>query len=318
MVHHPGIRDIHETRLVALFEGLLKENKVTGTAKILGVDRSSIYRSIRSNSLVPVVKKQLEEYLLNNGSPEGFPGDQGGPDDPAMLVEELRQEIAELKQALQRKDQEWEQRERALRAAALIGSEEPAGAPHPTVPPARGTPQPPAGTPLPDMPIVVVAPGPGTIPPPNAQLVLMRYPSLVSADPLPGGAAVYGAAEPLVQEWWLVKEAHGNAVTKLDLAVTEERQLELELLLINDHNLTLPRAERPYDDYQRHREMDLRQRALQRARRARREAQRNRRTMRIISLGLFRPPPATWPPVTAAAADRNSMKPPGHVTEYGD
>ena len=320
MVHHPGICDIHETRLVALFEGLLKENKVTGTAKILGVDRSSIYRSIRSHHLNPVVKKQLEEYLLNNGSPEGFPGDQGGPDDTAMMVEELRREVAELKQALERKDQEWEQRERALRAAALSVVQGPPGAPPPSVPPAPAPGIPP-GYPrplLPEVPMVVEAPGPGTNPPPNAQLALMRYPSLVSADPLPGGAAFYGAAAPLVREWWLVKEAHGNAVTKLDLAVTEERQLELELLLINDHNLTLPKAERSYDDYQRHREMDLRQRGLQRARRARREAQRNRRTMRIISLGLFRPPPPTWPPVTAAAADRNSTEPPGDVTEYGD
>ena len=135
MVHHPGIRDIHETRLGALFEGLLKENKVTGTAKILGVDWSSIYRSIRSHHLNPVVKKQLEEYLLNNGSPEGFPGDQAGPDDTAMMVEELRREVAELKQALQRKDQEWEQRERALRAAALSVVQGPPGAPPPSVPP---------------------------------------------------------------------------------------------------------------------------------------------------------------------------------------
>ena len=320
MVHHPGIQDIHETRLVALLEGLLKENKVTGTAKILGVDRSSIYRSIRSHHLNPVVKKQLEEYLLNNGSPEGFKGDQAGPDDTAMMVEELRREVAELKQALERKDQEWEQGERALRAAVLSVAQEPPGALPASVPPAPAPGIPP-GYPrplLPEVPTVVEAPGPGTIPPPNAQLALMRYPSLVSPDPLPGGGAVYGAAEPLVREWWLVKEAHGNAVTNLDLAATEERQMELEILLIEDHNLTLPRAERSYDDFQRHRETGLRHRALQRARRARREAQRNRRIIRIISLGLFRPPRPIWPPVTAGAADRDSTTAPGHPAEYGD
>ena len=317
MNQHPGIRDIQELRLAVLFEGLLKDNKAAGTARILGVHRASIHRSIRDHHLVPVVKQKLEEYLVSNERAAASEPGEMAKDDLAALVEELRQENAALKRELERKEQEWERRERALRAAALNTTQGPAEAPPqpPPPPPAPQVPPTPNGTPLPEVPMVVEAPRPGPAQPPTPEPAYWRYPSLVTPDPLPGGAAVYGAAEPLVREWWLVKEVRGKAVTQLDLAATEERQMELEMLLIEEHNLTLPRARRPYDDFQRHREIGLRQRALQRARGARREAQRNRKIMRFISLGLFRPPPPIWPPVTPGAAGPASTEVPGHPTE---
>ena len=92
--------------------------------------------------------------------------------------------------------------------------------------------------------------------------------SLVAVDPCPDDAEFYGSALPVVAEWrrtLRALEEPPNALTCLQL---EERLLRLEVQLVDDHWLTLPPADGPWDRVRRETEVQLR---LERLREVRRE-----------------------------------------------
>ena len=67
-----------------------------------------------------------------------------------------------------------------------------------------------------------------------------QYPELVTREPAPDDEEVYGAAWPLVEEWQRLREGHPNDGRSLSWLVTEERILNLELAMAEEHGLTLP------------------------------------------------------------------------------
>ena len=75
-----------------------------------------------------------------------------------------------------------------------------------------------------------------------------QYYDLVTADAEPGEELVYGdAATAVIVQWRQAQDAFAAARDALDVLNARQRRVELEIELIQEHELTLPPATRPWD-----------------------------------------------------------------------
>ncbi len=113
------------------------------------------------------------------------------------------------------------------------------------------------------------------------------YPTLVELEPQPDDEEVYGPkAFVLITEWRQQHaefKAHWPSVKGY---VAEVRMVELELELISEHELTMPPADLPWQDWQRKRELRQRHERLEEARRKLRRKRIRRFFVRLLTLGL--------------------------------
>lgn len=93
------------------------------------------------------------------------------------------------------------------------------------------------------------------------------YLDVVTPNPLPDDADVYGEAAVQVEEWRRLRTAH-PATRGRPLRV-EERMLELEIAMIDEFSLTLPPETYPWDGLSRTNQVSWRRRALRDVRRRR-------------------------------------------------
>lgn len=114
-----------------------------------------------------------------------------------------------------------------------------------------------------------------------------EHPELVTEDPAPDDAAVYGEAWPLVEEWRQLWKAHVRAGRGLEWLRREERVLELEIAMLEEHRLTLPPATFPQRGVWRHGQVSWRWKALQDAQRARARGEVRRWAGRVLTSGLL-------------------------------
>ncbi len=113
------------------------------------------------------------------------------------------------------------------------------------------------------------------------------YPTLVELKPQPDDEQVYGSqAFALITDW---REQHAEFKThwpSVEGYIAEVRMVELELELISEHELTLPPADLPWQDWQRKRELQQRHARLDEARRKLRRKRFRRFFVRLLTLGL--------------------------------
>ena len=88
------------------------------------------------------------------------------------------------------------------------------------------------------------------------------HPQLVTVEPAPDDAANYREALPLVAEWRRALADLEDPPHTLAWLRLQERLLVVEIELLDDHRLTLPPAELPWDEVRRHDELRLRRREL--------------------------------------------------------
>ena len=95
------------------------------------------------------------------------------------------------------------------------------------------------------------------------------YPQLVALEAEPDEDLVYGDATPVIVEW---REARAEFLktlktgTVLDRTEVQERMLELEIAMIEEHELTLPPASFPLDQFDRRDKLWERRQDLKRVR----------------------------------------------------
>ena len=68
---------------------------------------------------------------------------------------------------------------------------------------------------------------------------------LATREPAPDDEEVFSPAWPLVEEWHRPRAGHSHQGRSLSWLVTEERLLTLELAMLEEHGLTLPRRSSP-------------------------------------------------------------------------
>ena len=117
------------------------------------------------------------------------------------------------------------------------------------------------------------------------------YPQLVTLEAEPDEDLVYGDATPVIGEWRRARtEFLRTLKTGTTLARTEvqEPMLELEIAIVGEHELTLPPASFPWDEFDRRDQLWERTQDLKRVRAERERALLRRWLRRVFTVGLWR------------------------------
>ncbi len=98
---------------------------------------------------------------------------------------------------------------------------------------------------------------------PSIQRPRRVYGDVVTADAEPGEELVYGdAATAVIVRWREARDAFSRVTDALDVLNARQRRVELEIELIQEHELTLPPATRPWDWGDRRQEVRRRNKLL--------------------------------------------------------
>lgn len=254
-----GTGEAMDAHLIRLLRALKEEHGPTRAAKRLGVDRKTLAKGLEEKRLTPRLKSALETERQAVKRAE---------------ANALEERLARLESALQdlggELRGEWRGELGALREEVASLRDE-----------------------LDSFKGEVLGPDPDqtealneTLDEPAEGYVPRRlYPQLVAEEPAPDDEQVYGPAWPTVEEWRTEREAFRDGWPHLGGREAEVRMLELELRLIEQHQLTLPPDRVPWDEFARRDELQLRQRKLTLARRNLRQAHLRRGLLRILTLG---------------------------------
>ena len=268
---------------MALLAELVRERGRAGAAEALDLDPRTVVAALKRGTLSRRVRSALERVGTAGGHDEeevaeGESATAGvGLAERVAAVEQQVQEFRELVQAGGRALQEEHTRDlrqverRLARLESLLGA--PATAPG-TIPGGELVVGGAASRESPVGSREVTAPEPTAAAAAAATPVVRRqHPSLVTREPAPDDEQVYGEAWPLVEEWrrlWQVHERPGKGLAWLK---REVRILELEVTMLEEHELTLPPATYPQRGLELHSHLGWRLQALANRRRARAWAQ---------------------------------------------
>ena len=221
-----SLDSLDEMRLVALLGDMIEKQGKPGAAETLGVSVRTLGRFEESRRLTRTVAAALETHLLKGG---GSAADRQRRQaaDVAERVSALEKALPEGLAAVRQEGQsavgeqakvmaELQRRVAALEAAGNGAAQ--------TQPASQGS----VGM--------------------SEARPRRTYPELVTAEAEPGEELVYGdAATAIIVQWREARDAFGAATDALDILNARERRLELEVELIEQHELTLPPATRPWD-----------------------------------------------------------------------
>ena len=113
-------------------------------------------------------------------------------------------------------------------------------------------------------------------------------PLVLTEEPLPDDEEFYGPTWPLITEWRELRGIHSNQGNGLSWLIDEERLMEVEVALIEDHGFTLPPEKEALRGLAKRSQLTWRKKALYDTRRARIRRERWRWVRRILTLGLWR------------------------------
>ncbi len=287
--------ETHDQRLMALLRELVHERGRARTAEALAVDPRTLAASLKRGTPSRLMRAALERRLSAGPRRQE---DTAVPEREARVLREavtaevkaLREEHAEAWKRLERRLERLESSQ-ALREAPVDGEAVVGG------PPPRAARQSAQEAPEPQrMPVVDVPsterPGQGARPeqqpePAKKYSPPRLYPDLVTEDPAPDDAEVYGEAWPLVEEWRRLWKVHVRPGKGLEWLRRDERILELEVAMLDEHRLTLPPAAFPQRGVWRHGQLSWRWKALQDAQRARAWGEVRRWAGRVLTSGVL-------------------------------
>ena len=278
-----NVEDLHHLRLMALLHELVRERELKGAAEALGLDPRTLSASMERGALSGLAQVALERWLLAEGDREAarcrdevreLAGRLDGVEQRVDgLADEVGRAVVEVQRVAEeaggndtgaraRELQRLERRMDRLESAGGVGAGRAVG------PQATGAERRAALT--------------------QTAASSRSYPDLVTRDPAADDEEVFGDAWPLVQEWRGLWKGHPDRGRGLHWLETEARILELDLVMLEEHGLTLPPETEPLRGLERNAQLGWRRRALEVTEKklARRRALRPLR--RGITLGLWR------------------------------
>ncbi len=275
-----GAPDEHELRLMALLAELVRERGRPGAAEALDLDPRTVAAALKRGTLSRRVRSALERVSTAEGHAEEDGVGEGEPATVASAqqerVEAMGREVQATRElAVEGNTALREEHARDLRKVErrLARLESLLAGHHAT------TEAVPEGEP-------VVG---GSAPRQQGAPAVPRrqYPDLVTREAAGDDPQVYGEAWPLVEEWralWQVHERPGRGLAWLK---REVRILELEVAMLEEHELTLPPATSPQRGLELHTQLGWRLQALANRRRARAWAQLGRWLRGGLVFGLL-------------------------------
>ena len=268
------VEDVHHLRLMALLHELVREKGNRGAASALGLDPRTVASCVKAGRLSWRVREALERGLQSgagsaaarqrerNDALEGRIEEMEGKlrsgiedvrADVAGKVEALREEQAKAMRHVER---------RLVRLEAGRSAQDGMERTSPT----------------------------GAEPEPSKRRYVRprTYPQLVTQEAEPDEDLVYGDATTAIVEWRKVRAEFLKTGTTLDRTEVQEPMLELEIAIVGEHELTLPPASFPWDEFDRRDQLWERTQDLKRVRAERERALLRRWLRRVLTVGLWR------------------------------
>lgn len=237
-----GLENLVELRSLALLDDLVKARGRKGAAEALGVNRRTLAANVDGGNLTAQMRQAIDRVLLL--------GDAAVAAREQERFARLEQRLAALEEkfgAVEEISAGLDETDRAMSKAVhrLSEVEERIG----------------------EMEASQVVGDAGQSEKPTQSSRERSYHNVVTPDPLPDDAVVFGEAAEMVDEWRGLRADH-PATRDRPLRV-EERMLELEIALIDRFKLTLPPETYPWDGLSRADQVHWRKRALRDVRRRR-------------------------------------------------
>ena len=271
------VENVHHLRLMALLHELVREKGNRGAASALGIDPRTVASCMKSGRLPWRVREALEQGLQSGA---GSAAAQQRERNDALenrikelegklrsSLEDVRTSVAgEVKAMLEDQAKSLRRLERRLARleAGTVAQD--------------GMERASSGGPEPEQPKR------GYVPP-------RPYPQLVTLEAEPDEDLVYGDATPVIVEWRGVRAEFLKTLktgTTLDRTEVQEPMLELEIAIVEEHELTLPPRTYPWDEFDRRDKVWERTQDLKRVRAERERALLRRWLRRVFTFGLWR------------------------------
>ena len=273
-----SVEDLRQLRLRALLRDLVREEGRMEAAELLGVNYKTLARTIESGDLSKRMSDALERLMIAGGVP---------------AEARQRERIDDLERGMQGLDGRVEALEKEMRSGfekVMAAVEGRAGVPREegvqaTRESERPTTQPEVRQRRQE--------GGGAV---TKEAMLSRQrktnnrpdPLLLAEEPLPDDEEFYGAVWPLIVEWRELRSSHPNEGKGLSWLIEEERLMEVEVALIEDHGFTLPPEKEALRGLARRSQLTWRRKAFNDTQRARIKREQLRWVRRILTLGLWR------------------------------
>ena len=265
-----------EEQLLALLRNLVEDLGRGKAAEELGVDRKTLWRGMRDGGLTPRLAEALERRALFGDRPDAVREReridgierslQALGEEVRAGIEAVRGEVKALATAQAGALRAWERRlsEAESREHARDGTEAEAA------PSVEGIAQPEKGR-------------------REVRPRRRHRPQMVTLEPEEYEEFAYGEALPLIVEWRRARADHlDERKSRVEQATAWVWMLELEIALIGEHGLTMPRMHAPWSAMEREREVWRRRwRSLPDARSERRRALFWRFVRRVLTLGIW-------------------------------
>ena len=263
-----AVENMYHMRLMALLQELVRKRGPKGAARVLEIDPKTVAESVKTGQLSRRTRDSLER-ALQEGVGSAAAQQRERNEKLEGRVDALEQGQDELGKELRRRMASVEGTVAALGRDDGQGS----GAGHAGAAPSpQGAGEAEAG-----------ASGQGGKPPTKPSM-RREYPDLATLEPAPDDEEIFGAAWPLIAEWRELLEAHPERGGGVEWLTAQERVLEVELALLEDHGMTLPPEKQPLRDFDRSGQITWRRTALSDTRRERKKAE----FMRKVTFGLWR------------------------------
>ena len=267
----------HE-RLVQSLREMVETEGRAKVAEALGVSYRTLVRAVDSGRLTARMADALERHLLEVETSATVPLRQRPGDDPEERVEQLEAEVAKLRTrvdtmqavvgALQedqaRTLRQWERRLARVEARRVPAN----GSGAASAPSVKGA-------------------SDGVSERPRVKKPSRGYRQLVTVEPEEGEELIYGEAMPAIIEWRAARKTLKWASRRVDKLDAQRSLLELDVRLVEDHELTLPPAVYPWDRADRRDEVWRRKQSLVDLRAERRRAVLWHWVRRALTLGLW-------------------------------
>lgn len=241
-----SVEALREVRLLGLLRDVVEEHGKVKAAETLGVSFRTLSRAEDTGQLTPRLADALESHLVQGGgtaaaqqrrqvaqlSERVAAVEKALPEGLAALRQEGQSAVGEQAEALAELQRRVSALEAAGHGASAANGGTPAGG---GAAKSQSAQQGAAGSPAPAVAPPVSRPQ-------------RAYPDLVTDEAEPGEGLVYGdAATAVIVKWREARDAFAAAKDAMDILNARERRLELEIELIETHELTLPPATRPWD-----------------------------------------------------------------------
>ncbi len=264
------VANVYHLRLMTLLQELVRDKGYKGASQVLEIDQKTVTESARTRVLTRRVRQALERGLQEGVGSAAARRQRERNDRLEERVQQLEEGHEALGSEVRRRLAVVEGEVGALPGDATQGAEQPSAGPA----------QADSGQ------SEDRTSGSATIPP-SRPLQRREYPDLATREPADDDEEVFGDAWALIVQWRDLKDTHPNDGKGLEWLADEERLLEVELALLEEHGMTLPPEQRPLRGFARSGQVNWRRTALDDTRKARARREFWHRVRRWLTLGLW-------------------------------